>query len=337
VVRDSNPDTVALTGNSNRFIKGHSTAAFTITATARKEATILYYLCMDQEVNATDSILNIASSNLTYGVMDSRGVGIENTETLNMINYIDTTCRQKVDIALAGETTAEITMTLEGNYFNGSFGNVSNELWLEVRYKETNGEWSNWIPLTEAYTPTYSGSTYRLTAPIPTEFDYSTAYTIESRARDKLTSYSTGEYTTRLTPVFDWSETDFNFNVPVSINGQEIKDYIVGRGTSGIWTYRKWNSGIAECWGTVAAAAHNVSTSWGSIYVRDNAIAQQNYPFQFVEDPVVSMTLHNPNGNCWAFTGTPGGVSKSPAFGLARGTSGITTVGARIRAIGRWK
>ena len=27
-------------------------------------------------------------------------------------------------------------------------------------------------------------------------------------------------------------------------------DYIVEQGTSGIWTYRKWNSGIAECWGT---------------------------------------------------------------------------------------
>ncbi len=26
-------------------------------------------------------------------------------------------------------------------------------------------------------------------------------------------------------------------------------DYIVEQGTSGIWTYRKWNSGIAECWG----------------------------------------------------------------------------------------
>lgn len=28
-----------------------------------------------------------------------------------------------------------------------------------------------------------------------------------------------------------------------------VKDYIVEQGTSGIWTYRKWNSGIAECWG----------------------------------------------------------------------------------------
>lgn len=35
-----------------------------------------------------------------------------------------------------------------------------------------------------------------------------------------------------------------------------INDYIVEQGTSGNWTYRKWNSGIAECWGT-----HNPSSS----------------------------------------------------------------------------
>lgn len=28
-------------------------------------------------------------------------------------------------------------------------------------------------------------------------------------------------------------------------------DYVVSQGTSGVWTYRKWNSGIAECWGQV--------------------------------------------------------------------------------------
>lgn len=28
-------------------------------------------------------------------------------------------------------------------------------------------------------------------------------------------------------------------------------DYVVEQGISGLWTYRKWNSGIAECWGVV--------------------------------------------------------------------------------------
>lgn len=32
---------------------------------------------------------------------------------------------------------------------------------------------------------------------------------------------------------------------------EEPVDYIVEQGKSGSWTYRKWNSGVSECWGTV--------------------------------------------------------------------------------------
>lgn len=40
-------------------------------------------------------------------------------------------------------------------------------------------------------------------------------------------------------------------------------DYIVEQGTSGIWTYRKWNSGIAECWGRGSATLSNYATANG--------------------------------------------------------------------------
>jgi hypothetical protein len=52
-----------------------------------------------------------------------------------------------------------------------------------------------------------------------------------------------------------------------------IKDYIVEQGTNGIWTYRKWNSGIAECWG-------NVSTT--PTTVNGNNAVSVNLPFTFV-------------------------------------------------------
>ena len=37
-----------------------------------------------------------------------------------------------------------------------------------------------------------------------------------------------------------------------------VADYVVAQGTSGIWTYRKWNSGIAECWTTSAITVRGV-------------------------------------------------------------------------------
>ena len=46
----------------------------------------------------------------------------------------------------------------------------------------------------------------------------------------------------------------------------DAADYVVEHGTSGIWTYRKWNSGIAECWGRTAAATYSHTSSSGSSY-----------------------------------------------------------------------
>ena len=40
-----------------------------------------------------------------------------------------------------------------------------------------------------------------------------------------------------------------NFLKSIALKLGLIADYVVEQGTSGIWTYRKWNSGIAECWG----------------------------------------------------------------------------------------
>lgn len=51
------------------------------------------------------------------------------------------------------------------------------------------------------------------------------------------------------------SEGLFSYTWSLSQNGigdcvkQQIADYIVDEGTSGMWTYRKWASGAAECWG----------------------------------------------------------------------------------------
>ena len=47
---------------------------------------------------------------------------------------------------------------------------------------------------------------------------------------------------------------------------EEAADYVVEHGKSGIWTYRKWNSGIAECWGKSAATSYNCTSGSGYGY-----------------------------------------------------------------------
>ena len=45
-----------------------------------------------------------------------------------------------------------------------------------------------------------------------------------------------------------------------------VDDYIVAQGISGNWRYRKWNSGIAECWGEVTVRA-SITDAIGSMYM----------------------------------------------------------------------
>lgn len=55
-----------------------------------------------------------------------------------------------------------------------------------------------------------------------------------------------------------------------SSGAAQAEDYVVEEGTSGDWTYRKWNSGVAECWRTIADNRPSTAFSaTGSVYYRN--------------------------------------------------------------------
>lgn len=45
-----------------------------------------------------------------------------------------------------------------------------------------------------------------------------------------------------------------------------VADYVVAEGTSGNWRYRKWNSGVAECWGEVTVNTA-ITEALGAMYM----------------------------------------------------------------------
>ena len=73
-------------------------------------------------------------------------------------------------------------------------------------------------------------------------------------------------------------------------------DYIVEQGTSGIWTYRKWNSGIAECWGTYTASTAITTSSAAYGGYRSGQITAPNFPFTFASAPTITATSANTGG-----------------------------------------
>ena len=119
-------------------------------------------------------------------------------------------------------------------------------------------------------------------------------------------------------------------------------DYIVEQGTSGIWTYRKWNSGIAECWGTNQATG-SITAAWGNVYeTSGDLFPGVDYPFEFIEVPICMATPANCGSNQFFIGMVPEGggtTTHTPVFDGLRGTAGTSNVIFSIsyHAIGRWK
>ena len=65
------------------------------------------------------------------------------------------------------------------------------------------------------------------------------------------------------------------------------RDYIVEQGTSGNWTYRKWSSGIAECWGLFTGSSVNYATG-GLGYLHK---VEFEYPFTFANSSTIPTAI----------------------------------------------
>lgn len=55
-------------------------------------------------------------------------------------------------------------------------------------------------------------------------------------------------------------------NILTAIFDLQNRDYIVDQGTNGIWTYCKYASGRAKCWGHTAQASIACTTAYGNAY-----------------------------------------------------------------------
>ena len=52
---------------------------------------------------------------------------------------------------------------------------------------------------------------------------------------------------------------DSNSSTDIYLKGSRLADFVVEQGTQGDWTYRKWNSGFAECWQNISVTPTTVN------------------------------------------------------------------------------
>ena len=116
-------------------------------------------------------------------------------------------------------------------------------------------------------------------------------------------------------------------------------DYVIEQGTSGIWTYRKWNSGISECWGVYTATLTNYASNIGSAGTLYGYKTESlSFPTGlFIEEPIPTFSAYVGAG--FAMTGTiTTAISASACTFYAVATaSGSQSTKWYLRAIGKWK
>lgn len=211
-VVDINEDTLALTGDENKLVCGMSTACCTISAQAKNGAALAGKTIGGIQVSEDERMISgVETGSILFAATDSRGYTNTYEKTVEMVEYVMLTCN--LAASRTDPTSGNGTLTVKGNFFDGSFGAEDNELTLS--YQIDGGEFTQIEAL-------HDGNQYMASVSI-SGLDYQKACSVTVKAADKLMTVTKTVTVGKGIPVFDWGENDFNFHVPVAINGIPLK------------------------------------------------------------------------------------------------------------------
>lgn len=362
-----------LTGSVDKIIKGVSNVAYAFNATADKNARITTYrvgwagLAINEDPGkASGTILKVTNPKFIFAVQDSRGITASREITKDIVDYVPITCNLESEPAeFDGETSATIPFVITGQYYNGSFGARDNIIQISYRYQIDNDSYTSW----RVVTPVLEGNTYRATVDV--SLGYESKVAMEVSVLDQIGT-AEASLTKSVSPIFDWSNDDFNFNVPVNINGAAtvegdatINGGITVTGDATIdggatiggytplcivehvrvvngWEYIRYSNGVAECWKTVTlkSAISNATATGNWFSSGEKAATNMSYPFTFLNRPVLTVSVQ-PTGSsyCVIFpSNTTGSTTKTGSFQLMSTTSQTERDHVlSYYARGRWK
>lgn len=205
-LKDVNSTTITLTGDANKLVKAYSTGRATITSIRASsandsKATITELKIGGISVSTSTTIKDfnkIGSKTVDVYVKNSRGYS--KTFTLSattLIDYIPLTIN--ADFKRTTQTGSEVKLTYKGNYFNQSFGSVSNTLTLSWAYKKkSDSSYTSGGTLT----PTISGNVYSGNISCCSTFPYTEAYDFIIYYADKLVNTNYKDEITKGVPLF---------------------------------------------------------------------------------------------------------------------------------------
>lgn len=358
---DGYTTTKNLTGNDQLFVQSNSTLKVTPgTATAKNGASISNYTASCNGLSATNStgaaitvgkITKSGSVTVTLTVTDSRGYTASVSKTITVIPYSKPKV-SSVTLRRTNDIEAEMQLKFSGSISAVTVDGKQKNSVVYVRYqhkKTSESSYSSYTSIVSA--TTRSGTSFSYSNLELCSLDANTSYDFHLQIQDKLYSLSSLDlYFTvpQGTPLIALRKKKIGINTPepqatldvagdMRVDGSPLADFVIQQGTSGIWTYRKWKSGTAECWGQYSFTTA-ISTAWGVLY-ESGAIALPNFPFTFAEIPHVHISTENSNyamfvergsSSSWSTTTNPGKI-----FAVRPNTVPSATYKVSIYAIGK--
>lgn len=307
--------------------------------------------------------------------MDSRDYGGYVTQYINVIPYANpkiqnvTAERCNADGVLDSAGTY-LRITAKRSYHRVMVDGVQkNFCQIRYRYKvETDSYYSDWVTIMAAddlssdevtTSPLLEGNllttaTYRvevqavdyISNSTPTAITVSTdkVYWHRDGARNALGLGKYNERDDALDSAWDIYMNDHRVTgLPTPADSTDavplgfLIDYIVEQGTSGIWTYRKWNSGIAEAWGNTSVTVVTQTAYGGGFY--NGSVFEQGLPTGlFLTTPHASMSVYQTSDAQLYFPAISVTRANQLYYSiLSTKSNASATIGVGFRLTGRWR
>lgn len=283
--QDTDSTVTAITGNNQKIIQGKSKVQFTASGLSAKNSATLssckvtvnntdYPMTLSGS-SATVSNITINSSEQTTAVItvtDSRGLTGTKTVTLDIVEYqvptVSATAKRRNGFYTATDVNTSTNYTYIG----------SNAVTIQLKARvvgtstytvtQTLADGSNVVNLDNQYP-------WEIVLTITDSFGGSSTFNLSIGKGIPLFYFDIVKESVSM-DMFPTHSNAFEVSGDIYINGRKITDFVVDEGTDGIWTYRKWASGIAECWGYVSASSTAMTTHYGSMYY--SSLITQAFP-----------------------------------------------------------
>lgn len=196
---DTNTNTIALTGDSSKLIKYLSMPKVTVNASSKNSAAIrTRKMTWGDGQTSTDTTTTfnngVTNSNVTVSATDSRGyskaVSYNLSSLSRWVEYVKLAFSNIV-LSRTESTSSTVNMKVSGNYFNGSFGAITNSFSLKYRYKEEGGDYNGYTEISMNDIPR-TNDTFDYSDTL-NDIDYKKQYIFEFVVEDAAMVVSSGE------------------------------------------------------------------------------------------------------------------------------------------------